>query len=52
MAKLTYFIAYKVDSGIKNITLKLLIIRPLYSKGKKTGGHFGIMYQFFQKVLR
>ena len=49
MAKLTYFIAY---IGIKNITLKLLIIRPLYSKGKKTGGHFGIMYQFFQKVLR
>lgn len=35
MAKLTYFIAYKVDIGIKNITLKLLIIRPLYSKGKK-----------------
>ena len=25
MAKLTYFIAYKVDIGIKNITLKLLI---------------------------
>lgn len=52
MAKLTYFRAYKVDIGIKNIILKLFIIRSLYSEGKKTSGHFGIMHQFFQKVLR
>ena len=35
MAKLTYFIAYKVDIGIKNITLKLLIIRHYILKVKK-----------------
>lgn len=52
MAKLTCFRVCEVDIGIKKITLKSFIIRLLYFEGEKMCGHFGVMYQFFQKVLR